>query len=357
MTLIDFEEQLEKLNAELAAATVTERRYMTQDPTTEKLGELCQENPRGMMVLRDELAGWLRTLERPGREGDREFYLEGWDGTGSYTFDRIGRGTVHIAALTLSILGGIQPGKLEHYLQEAIAGGGGADGLLQRFQLIVWPDHPGDWRNVDRYPNTEAKNRAFKVFEALDKLDVADLNLDASEDAIPSLRFSGDAQELFDAWRDALERRLRSGELDHKPAFESHLSKYRSLIPSLALIFHLVDVVDGKASGPVSLEAAQLAADWCEYLEAHALKLYAPEISAHIKAARDLALKIEEGAIKDGQTVRDIYNADWEGLKDRDVVMAGLEVLAEHKWIRTETVSTGGRPSLKIRLHPDLRQK
>jgi hypothetical protein len=357
VTSIDFEERLEQLYAELAAATVTERRYMTQDPTTEKLGELCQENPRGLLVLRDELAGWLRTLERPGREGDREFYLEGWNGTGSYTFDRIGRGTVHIKALTLSILGGIQPGKLEHYLQEALKGGGGADGLLQRFQLTVWPDSAGEWKNVDRYPDTAAKNRAHKVFEALDKLDPADLNLGTSEGDVPALRFTPDAQDLFDAWRDELERRLRSGELDHKPAFESHLSKYRSLMPSLALLFHLVDVVDGKASGPVSLEAAQLAAAWCDFLEAHALKLYAPEISAHIKAARDLAMKIDEGEIKDGATVRDIYKADWEGLSDRDVVMAGLEVLAEHNWVRIETVSTGGRPSLKIRLHPDLRQK
>jgi hypothetical protein len=309
-----------------------------------------------MLISRDELAGWLRTLERTGREGDREFYLEGWNGTGAYTFDRIGRGTVHIRALTLSILGGIQPGKLQKYLEEALEGGGGADGLLQRFQLTVWPDHAGEWRNVDRGADTAAKNRAYRVFEALDKLDVADLNLDASEDAIPALRFSSEAQALFDTWRDELEHRLRSGELDHMPAFESHLSKYRSLMPSLALLFHLVDVVDGKASGPVSLEAAKLAADWCDYLEMHAKKLYAPEISAHIKAARDLAGKIEEGAIKDGQTVRDIYRNDWQGLKDRDTVMAGLEVLAQHNWIRTQEKSAGGRPSLVIRLHPSLRE-
>jgi putative DNA primase/helicase len=356
VTSTDFEQRLEKLYAELAEATVTERRYMTQDPTTEKLGELCQENPRGLLVLRDELAGWLRTLERPGREGDREFYLEGWNGTQGYTFDRIGRGTVHIKALTLSILGGIQPGKLERYLQEALEGGAGADGLLQRFQLVVWPDHPGEWVNVDRYPNTEAKNRAYEVFAALDGLEPGVLGLTPSEDGSPALRFTPDAQDLFDTWRDELERRLRSSELDHKPAFESHLSKYRSLMPSLALLFHLVDVVDGKAEGAVSLEAAQLAAAWCDFLEAHALKLYAPEISAHIKAARDLAAKIDEGEVKDGATVRDIYRAGWEGLSDRNVVMAGLEVLAENNWLRVEDKSTGGRPTLVIRLHPELRE-
>jgi hypothetical protein len=351
----DFTTDLLTLTQQLSEATVTERRYLTQDATTEKLGELLSENPRGMLLLRDELAGWLRTLERPGREGEREFYLEAWNGTGGYTFDRIGRGTVHIDALTLSILGAIQPGKLARYLREAIDGGGGADGLLQRSQLVVWPDNVGEYVQVDRYPDGNARRRANAIFETLDALDPAELGLDAQEGEIPALHFSDEAQALFDVWRGELERRFRDGELAYKPAFESHLSKYRSLMPSLALIFHLVAVADGTASGPVSLEAAQLAAAWCDFLEAHALKLYAPEVSSHIKAAQLLARKIDDGVVKDGATVRSIYNAGWEGLDDRETVMSGLEVLAEHKWIRLEEKMTGGRPSQVVRLHPQLR--
>ena len=351
----DFQVTLRTLTEQLKEATVKERRYLTQDATVEKLGELLQENPNGLLVLRDELAGWLRTLERPGREGEREFYLEAWNGTGGFTFDRIGRGTVHIDALTVSMLGAIQPGKLDKYLSEAIAGGGGADGLLQRFQLVVYPDKVGDFKNVDRYPDTAAKQKANAIFEALDSLDTVQLGLDTQEGEIPALHFSDDAQELFDLWRTELEHRLRSTELDHKPTFASHLAKYRSLMPSLALIFHLVGIVDGTASGPVSLEAAQLAAAWCDYLEHHALKLYAPEISSHIKAAQLLAQKIEDGDLQDKATVRDLYRKGWESLDDREMVMSGLEVLAECGWVRLEEKVTGGRPSQAVRIHPDLR--
>lgn len=351
----DFSETLLELTRQMKDATATERRYLTQDATVEKLGELLQENPNGLLVLRDELAGWLRTLERPGREGEREFYLEAWNGTGGFTFDRIGRGTVHIDALTVSMLGGIQPGKLDKYLSEAIAGGGGADGLLQRFQLVVYPDHVGAYRHVDRYPDTQAKQKANAIFEALDSLNLAELGLDTQEGEIPALHFSDEAQELFDAWRTELETRLRSTDLDHKPAYASHIAKYRSLMPSLALIFHLVGIADGTASGPVSLGTAQLAAAWCEYLEAHALKLYAQEVSSHIKAAQELKTKIEDDAIKDGATVRSIYNSGWAGLDNRDAVMSGLEVLAENNWIRIDEQVTGGRPSQTVRLHPTLR--
>lgn len=75
-----------------------ERRYMTSDTTTEKLGELLAENPSGLLVFRDELTGWLRSLDRESREADRAFYLESWNGTGAFTFDRIGRGTIRLAA-------------------------------------------------------------------------------------------------------------------------------------------------------------------------------------------------------------------------------------------------------------------
>ena len=73
---------------------------------------------------------------------DRAFYCEAWNGTGAYTYDRIGRGTLHIRAACLSVLGGIQPGPLERYLR-AVFAGRGDDGLLQRFQLAVWPDGGG----------------------------------------------------------------------------------------------------------------------------------------------------------------------------------------------------------------------
>ena len=204
----------------------------------EKLGEILNQNPNGVLLHRDELVSWLRGLDKEGREEARGFFLTAWNGTGGYTFDRIGRGTVHVEAMCVSILGGIQPGPLADYVWQAAHDGAGNDGLLQRFQLLVWPDDPHTWRNVDRWPDTEAKNVAFGVFERLADLDVAALGADAS-DGIPFLRFSHEAQAMFDEWRAELEtQKLRSGEPE---VIEAHLSKYRSLAPSLALLFHLID--------------------------------------------------------------------------------------------------------------------
>jgi Protein of unknown function (DUF3987) len=53
-----------------------EIRYMTNDATIEKIAEILRDNPDGILYYRDELMGWLRSLDKAGREADRAFYLE-----------------------------------------------------------------------------------------------------------------------------------------------------------------------------------------------------------------------------------------------------------------------------------------
>lgn len=172
------------------------KRYKTEDSTMEKIGEILQENPQGILIHRDELVGWLKSLDKYGREGDRAFYLESWNGNGSYTVDRIGRGTLHIPALCLSIVGGIQPGPLGWYVHQATAGGGGDDGLLQRFQILVWPDAIADWQNIDRRPHLDTKEKAFDIFRRLDAFAPFE---PSSEHVFETynLRFTSEAQHIF----------------------------------------------------------------------------------------------------------------------------------------------------------------
>ena len=63
-------------------------------------------------------------------------------------------------------------------------------------------------------------------------------------------------------------------------------------MPSLALIVHLIDGVDDAGPrGPVSRAAADRAAAWCEYLAAHARRLYATVTDPARVAAALLATK------------------------------------------------------------------
>ncbi len=352
-----LKEQLRELEEEASRLEIHERRYLTNDPTVEKLAELLKHNPRGLLLMRDELAGWMRTMEKRGREGDREFYLEAWDGLQSYTVDRISRGTIYVPALCVSVFGSIQPGKLAKYVREAIEGDAGDDGLLQRFQMLVWPTLSANWENVDRPPRLDALEQVFALFERADRLDpVAVGAARLSYHELVGLHLDGAAQERFDDWFAVLERRLRSGE--EQPAFESHLGKYRSLVPTLALLFQLVVVLDAQVeAGPITAPALELAIRWSQFLEPHARKIYGAGIQADLQAARVLARRIEESEVSDGTTIRSVYRRGWRHLGSLDTVEGALAVLEDFGWVRMERVATGGRPSEVLRLHPELRAR
>lgn len=326
-----------------------QRRFVINDATVEKLGMLLEENPNGLLVLRDELTGWLGLMDAEGHQNDRAFYLEAWSGTGSYTWDRVGRGTLHVPSCCVSVFGGIQPGPLAEHLRAATKGGAGADGLMQRFQMLVAPDRP-TYSYVDRPQNREAKDLATATFERLKSLDYQTIGAAKGEhDKIPWLRFAPDAQELFAGWLTELEHRLRS-DTEHD-AFVSHLGKYRSLAPALALICHLADSQDG---GPVSLNAIQRAAAWCTLLEAHARRVYACLLRKDARDAKAVLRKIREGKLTNPFRARDIKRSGWTGLSNDEDVAGALEVLEYHGWVWSRPVqgASGGRPTMEYLIHP-----
>lgn len=346
-----WQQRYDEIEVECAEAGA-ERRFIVYDATVEALGVILRDSKRGVLLYRDELIGWFRSLDRLGHENDRGFYLSAWNGNGDYVYDRITRGTVIIKHACVSILGGIQPGPLGSYLRAAVNGGDGDDGLMQRFQLLVYPDPPRSWKNVDRWPDTAARERAREVFFRLANATPEQLQASANADSeIPFLRFDAAAQEFFDGWRHGLENRLRtSGE---HPAIEAHLSKYRSLLPSLALIFHLAD----EGVGAVGLHSAARAAAWCTLLEGHMRRVYAAVAYAEVSGARTLLAKIRGGALDDQFTVRDLKRKQWAGLAEPGTVEAAIAKLAEYGWVRQTLVPTGGRPSDVVEVHPCLRRR
>jgi hypothetical protein len=328
-------------------------RYMVSDPSIEMLGVLLNQNPNGVLLFRDELAGFLATMEREGHENDRAFYLEAWNGNSRYTYDRINRGTLDIDAACVSVLGAITPGPLATYLRETFSGTQD-DGLIQRFQLAVYPDPPAKWRNIDHWPDTAAKNEAFALFERFVGFGTFGTTHSAIKNTeIYALRFNDEAQDFFDTWRDKLEKKIRDE--DEHPVITAHLAKYRSLMPSLALIFHLCD--SSLSDTPVSLKAAELAASWCEYLEPHARRIYYSISSRLDTTARLLGQKIKAKKLAGPFTARDIYRHHWTGLTSPDDVSDALAELEALYWVNSETIggsSNGGRPSLRYHLNPRI---
>ncbi len=79
--------------------------------------------------------------------------------------------------------------------------------MLQRFQVLVYPDHrTWEWR--DRIPDRNARDRAFRVFEALADFDPVTWGAAPADDfaKFPYFHFDKAAQEIFIEWSADLHR-------------------------------------------------------------------------------------------------------------------------------------------------------
>jgi putative DNA primase/helicase len=339
------------LTESVASEEPAARRFMVNDATVEKLGELMQKNEWGTLAYRDELYGLLTSLDRSGQEGSRSFYLTSYDGNQGYTFDRIGRGTVHIPRLCLAMIGGIQPGRIQEYVRGAVTGGNADDGLLQRFSMAVWPDVARAYVHVDQTPDLAARDSAWSIFNRLGELLPDDGGLPAV------WRFTPSAQILFVDWLVEFEQEIRGDGLH--PAMIAHLSKYRKLIPAVALVCAMCDEPDGK--NLVAEEHLLRALKWCKYLRTHANRLYAAAVLPETAGAESLLRKIIDSKLGSDDplltsfTARQVAAKGWTGLGTVELVRNAADLLADYGWLRRGTVyagNGGGRPSERYLINP-----
>lgn len=290
------------------------KRLIVNDTTMEKLADLMNQNPEGLLQVRDELTGLLAKLNRDDAKDERAFYLETFDGNGHFTVDRIGRGTIDIQSTTLSIIGGIQPSKLAPLIRGAI-NGSSDDGLMQRFQLAVWPDTGGHWDYTDRPRNPDAFDQYQSLFHQL-----ADM-----KKAETPIRFSDNAQALFIEWYTEIQREARSGDLH--PALESHLVKLPKALAAIALINELAE----NREPLISAEAMARALEFMDYLRTHAERIYSIATQGGVEGAKRILRRRDQ--LPPCFKPRDIQRKGWAGLTTKEEVAAALEVLMDHHYI------------------------
>jgi hypothetical protein len=180
-------------------------RIVTMDTSTEKLQRLLADNERGLLHVRDELAGWFGGFDRYGGDGaDRGFYLECWNG-GAYVADRVKFNDVplRIESISLAIIGGIVPEKVREVLA------GPDDGLPARI-IFVWPE-PAPIASLCERGATDSAERRFKLQKAAERLRALGMGTGYLDVPAPlALPLDGDARGLFDEQRQEAMRQARA---------------------------------------------------------------------------------------------------------------------------------------------------
>lgn len=323
------------------------RNVVINDSTSEALAIRLEKNPLGVLVFRDELSAWLLNMERADRQHERGFYLEAFNGFGSYSQERVTRKSIELERVIASIMGGIQPAKITPLLAGK-DNGTGDDGLLERLlQMMVYPDFHG-MEYVDQAPNILAEAAAKSVFEGLAYLGEAEQ---------PYIcRFDSDAQELFTRYASNMVKRGEAAACK----LQSMLGKYTALCAKLALVFHMLEecgqCLVGEEPEPSTIiqkHHLERAIKWMEYLESHAMRILSFfTVEQELAPAKLLADRLDK--LYPVFTKASLGKRDWKGLTSIDSRENALMALLERDYIKeiVTPAQGSGKPKIQYYVHP-----
>jgi hypothetical protein len=291
---------------------------LIKDTTVEALVEAHANNPRGLLMVQDELTAWALSLNqyRGGKGADRQHFLSLWAGAPV----KVNRKTKHPLIIEnphVSIIGAIPPSVLHQLTDERSEG---EDGFIHRI-LFAYPDlPPGEWTEK---VISESTWRSYEdLFHALFKL-FADL------DGRPEIvKLSPEAKSL---WVEKFER--TEVEKWHFANTFSPLRGPWAKMPSqagrIALILHCCKVVLGEAQDFV-LDRETMAQAWLlvDYFKDHARRVYR-SLTQTPEDRRAEAIMIWVKKRGGEASIRDIYTHEVAGCRSAKEVEQAINRLVE----------------------------
>lgn len=319
------------------------QRTWTDDTTTEALVKRLQENPRGLLMVRDELGGWFNFDRYAGGKGggDAAKWLEVFGGR-ALIVDRKTSGTEYVPRASVSIAGGIQPETLRRSLCQEHRD----SGLAARLLFAMPPRRAKRWTEDDVDERLEAS-----VDDVFDRLYALESALDAEGDPEPRLVTLG--AEAKPAWvrfvnEHAAEQLAVVGD---EAAAWSKLEGYGA---RLALVIHLTraaardrTLADESVVDEASIAAAVVLVRW---FAREAERVYAIlSDDDEDRERRRLAEWIEGkgGSVTARDLTKGLRAYRGEPGKARDALAALVEA-GYGTWETPEPGRTGGRPTRRF---------
>lgn len=320
------------------------RRVRVEDITVEKLAEMLFDNPKGLILIRDELGGWFSSFTRYKSGGaggsDLDFWLEVFRAR-SKTVDRKSgsRPSLHVPKCATSVYGTWQPG--------AVAGVFTPEFFERGFVARILFAMPPASRRVfvEGGIHPDVKDAYFETFNRLYYIDGPGSVTPGPNSVVTEFSPAGlEAWKAFyEAWSD---RQWQTyGEIGYA------LAKLEAYCARFAMLFALIDFVNGHTAQeliePIHVERAFHVVEW---FAGEAERLYVTvETPNHMRNLSRLATFIRsrhEGIM----TPRRLLQSNPKKYRTTEVTTAMLEELVAAKLARIDTTtpgSKGGRPSLR----------
>lgn len=322
------------------------QRLVCSDTTIERLAQTLEDNPRGVLLARDELAGWFTSFTRykgAGGGTDLPNWLE-MHRAGTLIVDRKtgDRRTCYIPRAAVSITGGIQPAVLARTLSPEFLD----SGLAARMLMAMPPRLPKRWSDTEVDPAVEGAYQA--VLEGLLSLS---FGTDGDGEKAPEvLVLSPPAKRAWVTFYDRWATVQAAAEGDLAAAF----SKLEAYAARFALLHHVVSRVALGLPDLVPVEEESVAAGirLCQWFAAEARRIYST--LAETAGQRDTRHLVEFIRSHGGKiTCRELQRSNSRKYPTSDAAQAALDALAKRglaEWIDPPTSPKGGQPARFLQL-------
>lgn len=325
------------------------QRIVCADITIEALASILSENPRGVLVVRDELSGWLNGFDAyraKSRGGvDAAHYLEMHRAAPLIVDRKTGdKKMVHVPRAAVSICGTIQPGTLRRALRlENVE-----NGLAARILFVHPPERTKRWTDA-----TISRAAVDAFDDVLGKL--LGLNYNAGPDGHPVPVDVPLDEGARAAWINFYQRFARRQGGTHDPALRSALSKIEGAAARFSLLVHLIRWAAGEPWPSDAIDAAAVEAGvaLAEWFADEQERIYVELAETDDESERHELLRfiVARGG---AATVRDIQQFGPMQFRRRAGEVADLlDALADDgagRWEHPAPGESGGRPTKIFRL-------
>lgn len=317
----------------------TERRLLVSDVTCEKLGVLLQDNPLGLLLVRDELAAWIGAFDRyasGGKGSDAPTWLSFFDAAPVVIDRKSAAGTIFVDRASVSVLGSIQPGTLRRVFGAAER----ESGLLARLLLVQPPIRPVVWTDEEL---SEATATSWaKLVRAMTRIQPG---TDNQGKPYPHLiPLAPDGKPVYVAWHNAHERDVAD---IHADDLAAHFAKLRGICIRLGLLFACINaVIAGQsvaAIGRDHIERAIAVTDWFKY-EARRVYGALGEDDEDRERRRLVELIQRKG---ETVTVRELQQTSrlFKTAREAEIALEALANAGVGRWEQQGPSARGGRPT------------
>lgn len=219
------------------------KKFIVIDCTPEAVASVHYNNPRGIGIYVDELAGFIKNFNRYNNSGEQEFYLSNWSGK-PIIIDRKTGKSVRVSKPFISIIGTIQNAILDELAKDNRS----QNGFIDRI-LFVKPNnlkrHEWVTEDIDSKVKSQWKNILNKLIEL--QFDHDDENKE-----IPNyIRYTKEAETIIIEWQ---KNALAEDEAFNNETIDSISAKIETYIHRFALILQMLKWACGEG-GKTAIDA------------------------------------------------------------------------------------------------------